>query len=90
MRCKHCVNFVQFQLVWIETPTNPLLKLTDIQAAVEIAKSFNQDIKVAVDNTFSSPYFQVRVPPGSMGVGGTWGGGAHQSITPVDRHPGSC
>ncbi|XP_072018947.1 putative cystathionine gamma-lyase 2 [Amphiura filiformis] len=46
------------KLVWIETPTNPLLKLVDIQAASDIAHNANQDIVVAVDNTFSSPYFQ--------------------------------
>ena len=44
------------KLVWLETPTNPTLKLTDIEAIAKIAKSKN--ILVAVDNTFMSPYFQ--------------------------------
>jgi cystathionine gamma-lyase len=44
------------KMVWLETPTNPTLKLTDIAAIVKIAKSKN--ILVAVDNTFMSPYFQ--------------------------------
>src|SRR3989440_148586 len=43
-------------LVWIETPTNPLLKLVDI-AAVSKAAHAHQAM-VVVDNTFMSPYFQ--------------------------------
>jgi cystathionine gamma-lyase len=44
------------KLFWIETPTNPLLKMTDIAAVVKIAKE--RDILVAVDNTFATPYIQ--------------------------------
>lgn len=44
------------KLVWLETPTNPTLKLTDIAAIVKTAKANN--ILVVVDNTFMSPYFQ--------------------------------
>ncbi|MEY4616557.1 MAG: hypothetical protein RJB66_1517 [Pseudomonadota bacterium] len=44
------------KMVWIETPTNPTLKLVDIQRICEIAHAKN--IMVAVDNTFMSPYFQ--------------------------------
>jgi len=44
------------KLIWIETPTNPLMKLVDIKAVVEIAKG--KDILVAVDNTFATPYLQ--------------------------------
>lgn len=44
------------KLVWIETPTNPMLKLIDIRAVVDQVK--DQSILVAVDNTFMSPYFQ--------------------------------
>lgn len=44
------------KLVWIETPTNPTLKLIDIKAICEIAHKNN--IWVVVDNTFMSPYFQ--------------------------------
>lgn len=43
-------------LIWLETPTNPLLKISDIQKIATIAK--NNGCKVAVDNTFMSPYFQ--------------------------------
>ncbi len=44
------------KLVWIETPTNPLLKIIDIKAVSERAHAAG--VMVAVDNTFMSPYFQ--------------------------------
>lgn len=44
------------KLVWLETPTNPTLKLVDIKKISALAKS--KGILVAVDNTFMSPYFQ--------------------------------
>jgi cystathionine gamma-lyase len=44
------------KMIWIETPTNPTLKLADIEEICKIAHSKN--ILVAVDNTFMSPYFQ--------------------------------
>lgn len=44
------------RLIWIETPSNPLLKVCDIAALVELAATKN--IKVACDNTFSTPVFQ--------------------------------
>ncbi|EQC49607.1 Cys/Met metabolism PLP-dependent enzyme [Bacteriovorax sp. BSW11_IV] len=43
-------------LLWLESPTNPLLKITDITKACAIAKKTKT--KVVVDNTFMSPYFQ--------------------------------
>jgi cystathionine gamma-lyase len=45
-------------MLWIETPTNPTLKLIDIQAVVELAKKKNPKVIIVVDNTFSSSYFQ--------------------------------
>jgi len=44
------------RMVWIETPTNPLLKLADLDAFAEIARP--KQIWLCVDNTFMSPYFQ--------------------------------
>ncbi|RMI12863.1 MAG: cystathionine gamma-synthase [Calditrichaeota bacterium] len=44
------------RLIWLETPTNPLLKLCDIRAIAQLAHE--RGIPVAVDNTFMSPYFQ--------------------------------
>ena len=43
-------------LIWLETPTNPLLKITDIVAITDIAKKAKA--LTVVDNTFMSPYFQ--------------------------------
>lgn len=42
--------------IYFETPTNPLLKITDIKAVVDIAKKHN--LKTIVDNTFATPYNQ--------------------------------
>jgi len=44
------------KLIWIETPTNPLMNITDIKAAAALSK-VNKTILV-VDNTFASPYLQ--------------------------------
>ncbi len=44
------------KLVWVETPTNPLMKLADIEAIAKITKANN--ILFAVDNTFATPYLQ--------------------------------
>lgn len=44
------------KLIWIETPTNPLMQIVDIKACAAIAKANN--ILLAVDNTFASPYLQ--------------------------------
>ncbi len=44
------------RVIWLETPTNPLLRLVDIQAIAQIAKEHN--VLLVVDNTFASPYFQ--------------------------------
>lgn len=43
-------------LLWVETPTNPLMRLVDIEALCACAHA--HDIDVAVDNTFASPYLQ--------------------------------
>ncbi|HZO71491.1 MAG TPA: cystathionine gamma-synthase [Ktedonobacteraceae bacterium] len=44
------------KLIWLETPTNPLLRLIDIKAIADIAHLHN--LLLVVDNTFASPYFQ--------------------------------
>ena len=44
------------KLIWIETPTNPMMNVIDVKSIVEIAKT--SGIKVAVDNTFATPYLQ--------------------------------
>jgi cystathionine gamma-lyase len=44
------------RMIWVETPTNPMLKIVDIAAVVEVAKQ--HDLLVVVDNTFASPMLQ--------------------------------
>ncbi len=51
------------KMVWIETPTNPTLKLADIAAVAKITKA--KGILLAVDNTFMSPYFQQPIELGA-------------------------
>jgi cystathionine beta-lyase/cystathionine gamma-synthase len=46
----------RFDLLWIETPTNPLMKICDIAALAEVAHG--QGAFLVVDNTFMSPFFQ--------------------------------
>lgn len=52
----------QTKLIWIETPTNPMLNIVDIEAVVKIAQAHN--ILVCVDNTFASPYLQTPLDLG--------------------------
>jgi cystathionine gamma-lyase / homocysteine desulfhydrase len=49
--------------IYLETPTNPLLKITDIEAAAKIAKEHN--LLTIVDNTFSTPYWQTPIAQGA-------------------------
>jgi cystathionine beta-lyase/cystathionine gamma-synthase len=44
------------RLIWVETPTNPMMNIIDIKAAAAIANT--NDILLAVDNTFATPYLQ--------------------------------
>ncbi len=51
------------KLIWTETPTNPMMNITDIAAVSAIAKQHN--IMVCVDNTFASPYLQNPLDQGA-------------------------
>ena len=51
------------RLVHIETPTNPMMQLTDIRAVADICK--NAGVDLCVDNTFMSPYFQRPIEHGA-------------------------
>lgn len=44
------------RLIWVETPTNPMLNIIDIKAVSAVAKKY--DVLLAVDNTFATPYLQ--------------------------------
>lgn len=46
----------QTKMIWLETPTNPLLRIIDIAACAQIARK--SEIMLCVDNTFASPYLQ--------------------------------
>ncbi len=59
------------KLIWLETPTNPTLQITDIKAVCDIARELG--IPVCVDNTFASPYLQNPLSMGATLV--------HHSIT---------
>lgn len=52
-----------YQYVWVETPSNPLLNITDIAATTEVAHKYGT--KVAVDNTFVSPALQHPLADGA-------------------------
>ncbi len=51
------------RMIWVETPSNPMLKLVDIEAIVNVAKGRN--IIVVVDNTFATPYNQLPLALGA-------------------------
>lgn len=46
------------RLVWLETPTNPYLRITDIRAVAEIVHAHENKPLLVVDNTFATPYLQ--------------------------------
>ena len=51
------------KLIWVETPTNPMMNIIDIKAAASIAKKHS--ILLAVDNTFATPYLQLPLDLGA-------------------------
>lgn len=51
------------KLIWVETPTNPMMNIIDIEACSKIAKKHN--LLLAVDNTFATPYLQTPLDLGA-------------------------
>ncbi|MCG2417564.1 cystathionine gamma-synthase [Aequorivita sp. F47161] len=51
------------KLIWVETPTNPMMNIIDIKKAASIAKKHN--VLLAVDNTFATPYLQQPLEMGA-------------------------
>ncbi len=47
---------IKTKLIWVETPTNPMMNIIDIKATAALAKKYN--LLLAVDNTFATPYLQ--------------------------------
>ncbi|UCD40642.1 MAG: cystathionine gamma-synthase [Chloroflexota bacterium] len=53
------------KIVWLETPTNPLLNITDLVKVVEILQSASNPPLLVVDNTFATPYLQRPIELGA-------------------------
>jgi len=53
------------KLIWLETPTNPLMKIADIEEISKLTKAKDSSILVAVDNTFATPYLQLPLDLGA-------------------------
>lgn len=53
----------QTKMIWVETPTNPLLNIIDLEAICSLGKE--KGVKVCVDNTFASPYLQTPLDFGT-------------------------
>ena len=53
------------RLIWLETPTNPLLGLCDIAAIARMVKATAPTALICVDNTFATPYLQQPIPLGA-------------------------
>jgi cystathionine beta-lyase len=65
---EHAANIENFinkstKLIWVETPTNPMMNIIDIKACAAIAKK--HEILLAVDNTFATPYLQTPLDLGA-------------------------
>jgi cystathionine beta-lyase len=61
-KIEHLAN-ERTRLIWVETPTNPMLNVIDIEAAAAFARKHNA--LLAVDNTFASPYLQTPLDLGA-------------------------
>lgn len=51
------------KLVWVETPTNPMMNIVDIEAVAKYCKKYN--LLLCVDNTFATPYLQTPIDLGA-------------------------
>src|SRR5207237_7594877 len=51
------------RMLFVETPTNPVMRLTDLAAAAALAH--RHDLRLVVDNTFASPYIQRPIESGA-------------------------
>lgn len=51
------------KMLWVETPTNPMMNIIDIEACAQLAKKHN--LLLAVDNTFGTPYLQTPIDLGA-------------------------
>ncbi len=51
------IDFTEYCLVWLESPTNPLMKTVNVNQLIKKIKSKNPEIIIVFDNTFLTPYF---------------------------------
>ncbi len=58
----HAINS-NTRLIWVETPTNPMMNIVDIKAIARLTK--DKDMLLGVDNTFATPYLQVPLDMGA-------------------------
>jgi len=56
---------INTKLIWIETPTNPLMKIADIEEIATMVNAKDPAVLVAVDNTFATPYLQLPLDLGA-------------------------
>jgi len=56
------------ELIWIETPSNPMLKIVDIEKIAEIKNNITPEANLFIDNTFATPYLQTPLALGADGV----------------------
>ncbi|XP_014747147.1 PREDICTED: cystathionine gamma-lyase-like [Sturnus vulgaris] len=76
-KCLEAAITPDTKLVWLETPTNPTLKVIDIKACADIVHR-HPGVLLAVDNSFMSAYFQVCHLPQGRGIGKGVGKGSYQ------------
>jgi cystathionine gamma-lyase len=58
-----CIINANTKLIWVETPTNPMMNIIDVEATAQIAKEAG--VMLAVDNTFATPYLQNPLDQGA-------------------------
>uniref|UniRef100_A0A915EMC7 cystathionine gamma-lyase n=1 Tax=Ditylenchus dipsaci TaxID=166011 RepID=A0A915EMC7_9BILA len=51
-------------MVWFESPSNPLMKLVDMEKMVKVVRKYGDDIIIVIDSTFMSPFFQNPISKG--------------------------
>ncbi|NWU03789.1 CGL lyase, partial [Urocynchramus pylzowi] len=83
-KCLEAAITPETKLVWLETPTNPTLKVIDIKACADIVRR-HPGVLLAVDNSFMSAYFQVCHLPQGRWIGKGMGKGLYQIYFPGDQ-----
>lgn len=65
--CEEVIKLIkpETKLIWIETPSNPTLRITDINSIISRVKPFRSDIWIVVDNTFMTPINQLPLSIGA-------------------------